>query len=49
MVAIHCVASYNNQRTKNNGLITRGLLLIKKGDASPFKTFKSSNLKYAKS
>ena len=31
-----------------HGLITRGLVLIKKGDASPFKDFKSCNLKYAK-
>jgi hypothetical protein len=30
-----------------HGLITRELLLIKKGDASPFRYFKSSNLKYA--
>jgi hypothetical protein len=31
-----------------HGLITRELMFIKKGDASPFKDFKSSNLKYAK-
>ena len=30
------------------GLKTRELVLIKKGDASPFKDFKSCNLKYAK-
>jgi hypothetical protein len=30
-----------------HGLITRELVLIKKGDASPFRYFKSSNLKYA--
>jgi len=31
-----------------HGLITRKLMFIKKGDASPFRYFKSSNLKYAK-
>jgi hypothetical protein len=31
-----------------HGLITRELMLIKKGDASPFKDSKSCNLKYAK-
>jgi hypothetical protein len=31
-----------------HGLITRELVLIKKGDASPFKDFKRCNLKYAK-
>jgi hypothetical protein len=31
-----------------HGLITRELVLKKKGDASPFKDFKSCNLKYAK-
>jgi hypothetical protein len=31
-----------------HGLITRKLMFIKKGDASPFRYFKSCNLKYAK-
>jgi len=38
----------NESLSDLHGLITRGLVLIKKGDASPSKDFKHSNLKYAK-